>query len=94
MDREQFRDGLGSCAPIRYVFFLSRQEEGEDGSVVGPASLAAGVIRALGIPDEMPTPIFFLNFCTHCWNMKKGPDASSQIVKGGPGSEKYFWLGC
>ena len=59
MDREQFRDGLGSCAPIRYVFFLSRQEEGEDGSVVGPASLAAGVIRALGIPDEMPTPIFF-----------------------------------
>ena len=60
MDREQFRDGLGSCAPIRYVFFLSRQEEGEDGSVVGPASLAAGVIRALGIPDEMPTPIFFL----------------------------------
>ena len=62
MDREQFRDGLGSCAPIRYVFFLSRQEEGEDGSVVGPASLAAGVIRALGIPDEMPTPIFFFEF--------------------------------
>ena len=22
MDREQFRDGLGSCAPIRYVFFF------------------------------------------------------------------------
>ena len=82
MDREQFRDGLGSCAPIRYVFFLSRQEEGEDGSVVGPASLAAGVIRALGIPDEMPTPIFFL-FLHTLLEYEKGPDASSQIVKGG-----------
>ena len=90
MDREQFRDGWGVVPPLGMYFFLSRQEEGEDGSVVGPASLAAGVIRALGIPDEMPTPLFFLNFCTHCWNMKKGPDASSQIVKGGPGSKKVF----
>ena len=95
MDREQFRDGLGSCAPIRYVFFFI-----SSGGGGGWVSSRPGLPCRRGNPctrnpwrDAHPN-IFFWIFAHIVGIWKKGPDASSQIVKGGPGSERYFWLVC